>query len=73
MLRKLRASDQEYDKSITFILIDWDPFNKHEVTISRTVPRRSTLVLIKGGKEVGRLVAKTSEQAIKALLDKGLK
>jgi thioredoxin 1 len=40
------------------------------VTTSRKIPRRSTLVLIKGGEEVGRLVAVTSQAQIKALLDK---
>ena len=73
MLKKLRASNQEYDKSIKFILIDWDPFKKHSVTISRTIPRRSTLVLIQGKQELGRLVAQTSERDIKRLLDRGLK
>ena len=73
MLTKLRASYQEYDKSITFILIDWDTFSTHAVTTSRSIPRRSTMVLIKGGKEIDRLVAQTSEEKIKALLDNGLK
>ena len=73
MLKKLRASYPEYDKSITFVLIDWDTFSTHAVTASRKIPRRSTMVLIKGGKEIGRLVAQTSEQKIKALLDNGLK
>ena len=72
MLKELRASNPQYDKSITFVLIDWDTFSSHDVTISRNVSRRSTLVLVTGGKE-RRLVAKTSEQKIKALLDKGLK
>ena len=72
MLKKLRASYPEYDKSITFVLIDWDTFSAHAVTTSRKIPRRSTLVLIKGGKEIGRLVTQTSEQKIKAFLDTGL-
>ncbi len=72
MLKELRASNSQYDKSITFVLVDWDTFSSHDVTISRNVPRRSTLVLVTGGKE-SRLVAETSEQKIKALLDKGLK
>jgi thioredoxin 1 len=73
VLKKLRASDPEYDKSITFVLIDWDTFSAYAVTTSRKIPRRSTLVLINGGTESGRLVAQTSEQKIKALLDDGLK
>ena len=73
MLKKLRASDQVFDKAITFIIIDWDTYHKHDVAISRGVGSRSTLVLINGGKEVGRLVGETSERSIKALLVKGLK
>lgn len=67
MLEKLRAS---YAKDITFMRIDWDTYKNHRVTTSRSIPRRSTLVLMKNGKEVGRLVAATSEDAIKRLLDK---
>ena len=73
VLKKLRASYPQYDKSIIFVLIDWDTFNSHAVTTSRNIPRRSTLVLVKGGTEFSRLVAQTSEQKIKALLDNGLK
>jgi hypothetical protein len=73
VLKKLRASYPQYEKSITFVLIDWDTFGSHAVTTSREIPRRSTLVLIKGGTEIGRLVAQTSEQKIKTLLDNGLK
>ena len=72
MLNELRASSPSYNKAIRFILIDWDTYKNHEVTTSRRIPRRSTLVLIKGGKEVGRLVAATSKSVIKALLDKAL-
>ena len=72
MLKKLRASYPQYDKSITFILIDWDTFGSHTVTTRQNVPRRSTLVLIKDGREAGRIVAQTNEQKIKALLDNGL-
>jgi hypothetical protein len=73
VLKKLRASYPQYDKSITFVLIDWNTFRSHTVTTSRKIPRRSTMVLIKDGTEIGRLVAQTSEQKIKALLDDGLK
>jgi thioredoxin 1 len=52
--------------------VDWDTYKSHGVTKSRRIPRRSTLILIKGGKEVGRLVAATGKGTIKSLLDKGL-
>ncbi len=70
MLNALRASDPKYDKAITFMSVDWDTYSRHEVTTSRRIPRRSTLVLIKGGQELGRLVAETGEAEIKALLEK---
>ena len=72
MLEKLRASNPKYDEAINFVLVDWDTFRSHAVTTSRRIPRRSTLVLIKGGREKW-LVAKTGEQKIKELLDHALK
>ncbi len=72
MLKKLRAGYPEYNKTITFVLIDWDTYKNAEVTTSRRIQRRSTMVLIKDGKEIGRLVAQTNEQAIKALLIKAV-
>lgn len=73
MLKKLRASNSKYNKAITFILVDWDTFRDKPVTTDRKIPRRSTFVLIKGGKEIQRLVAATSEGQIKAMLDLALK
>ncbi|MBN06621.1 MAG: hypothetical protein CMM45_02155 [Rhodospirillaceae bacterium] len=72
MLNKLRESEPKYNQFITFVLVDWDTYKKHEVTTSRKIPRRSTLVLIKNGGEVKRLVAQTSEEKIKTLLDIGI-
>lgn len=73
MLKQLRASSPKYNNAITFIKIDWDTYKRHSVTTSRRIPRRSTFVLIKKGKgEIGRLVAVTSEDELKALLDKAL-
>ena len=51
-------------------MIDWDTYKNAEVTTSRSIPRRSTMVLIKGGKEIDRLVAHTDAQEIKSLLIK---
>ena len=73
MLQRLRESLPQYNKAITFVLVDWDTFKNDVVTTSRQVPRRSTFVLIKGGKEIDRLVAETGEERIKAMLDLALK
>ncbi len=73
MLKELRGSHPKYNKTIKFILIDWDDYNSHAITTGRNIPRRSTLVLIKDRKEAGRLVAVTDVKKIKTLLDRGLK
>ncbi|RVU85784.1 thioredoxin [Leucothrix sargassi] len=72
LISQLRERNPEYDKNITFIRVDWDVYSNHEVTEARNVPRRSTLLLLKDDKELGRIVASTRLNDIKALLDKGL-
>lgn len=72
IIKALRAANPDYDANIVFVRVDWDDFGTHEVTTSRQIPRRSTLILLKGDQELGRIVAGTSEDEIKALLDKGL-
>lgn len=71
-MSKLRASNPAYNENIAFVRVDWDTYSRAEITKSYNVPRRSTLILIKGGNEAGRIVASTSESSIKSLLDKGL-
>lgn len=72
ILTKLRGENPAYDANIAFFRVDWDVYGKHEVATSRNIPRRSTLILLKGDKELGRIVAGTSEADIKALLDSGV-
>lgn len=72
VISALRAANPGYDQSMVFIRVDWDEFGRHEVTTSRRIPRRSTLLVLKGDKELGRIVAGTSEAQIKALMDQGL-
>jgi len=72
VIDKLRSENPTYNKAITFVRVDWDLFRSDAVTTSRNIPRRSTLLVLKGDKELGRIVAGTSESAIKALLDQGL-
>ncbi len=68
----LRAENPAYDKAIRFITVDWDAYGDGELAQKLQIPRRSTLVLLKGEKELGRTVAGTSKDEIKALLDAGL-
>lgn len=68
----LRAADPAYDAALTFVKVDWDTYKNHEVTVFREIPRRSTLIVLRGEDELGRVVAGTSETQIKELLDTGL-
>lgn len=72
VVNALRAADPTYDASITFIKVDWDTYKSADVTVSRKIPRRSTLLVLRGDEELGRVVAGTSEAQIKALLDTAL-
>ncbi|QUJ77211.1 thioredoxin family protein [Sulfitobacter albidus] len=72
VINALRAADPAYDAAMTFVKVDWDDFKSHPVTRARGIPRRSTLLVLRGEAELGRLVAGTSEADIKALMRKGL-
>lgn len=72
VINALRAANPAYDQAMVFVRVDWDKFGRHDVTTSRNIPRRSTLLVLKGNQELGRIVAGTSEADIKALMDKGL-
>lgn len=72
VISQLRKENPLLDQNITFIRVDWDQYGSSEVATSRKVPRRSTLLLLKGEAELGRIVAGTSTEQIQALLELGL-
>jgi len=72
VLEKLKAENDSYEHVITFIDVDWDTYAKAQFTQRLKIPRRSTLVVLKGDAEIGRLVAETREEKIKELLDSAL-
>lgn len=72
VLSTLRAENPAYAKNIVFFIVDWDEHGKGPLSKSLKIPRRSTLVALKGRQEIGRIVAGTSKADIKALLDKAL-
>ena len=72
VINALRASDPTYDGAMTFVKVDWDTYKNEDVTVFRGIPRRSTLIVLRGEDELGRIVAGTSESQIKGLMDKGL-
>lgn len=72
VLARLKAENPDYEANITFVNIDWDTYGRSSFAQRLNIPRRSTLVVLKGDTEVGRLVAETREERIKALLDAAL-
>ena len=72
VIRELRSSNQTYDSRITFFTVNWDQYSNAQISKKLKVLRRSTLIAMKGSKELGRLVAATSRKDIKGLMDKAL-
>lgn len=70
VINALRAQGEPYN-SMTMLAVDWDENRKSPLIGKYNVPRRSTLIMFKDGKEVGRVVAGTSTEQIKQLIDKG--
>ncbi|WGW05024.1 thioredoxin family protein [Tropicibacter oceani] len=72
VIQALKAENPDYEEKITFIDVDWDEHGKSKLAKSLNIPRRSTLVALKGDQELGRIVAQTSTASIKALMDTAL-
>ena len=72
VINALKEANPAYEQNITFIDVDWDTYGKAQITQSMRIPRRSTLVVLKGDDELGRIVAETRESRIKELLDTAL-
>ncbi|MGB7317609.1 MAG: thioredoxin family protein [Planktotalea sp.] len=72
VLTELKKQNGAYEQNITFINVDWDTYGKSVMADRLKIPRRSTLVALKGNKEIGRVIADTSERGIKKLMDAAL-
>jgi len=72
VLTGLKAANPAYEANIEFFIVDWDEHGKGELSRSLNIPRRSTLVALKGREELGRIVAGTAKADIQALLDMAL-
>ena len=72
VLAQLRAENPAYSQNIVFFIVDWDQHGKGPLAKDLRIPRRSTLVALKGRQELGRIVAGTSKREIQALLDTAL-
>lgn len=72
VLAEAMAENPAYGQAITVFSVDWDAYGTGDLAQTLAVPRRSTLVVLKGREEVGRLIAATSKAEIQALLDTAL-
>lgn len=72
VIGQLKSENPAYEQAITFINVDWDQHSRGALATSLNIPRRSTLVVLKGDQELGRIVAGTATAEIKALMDTAL-
>ncbi len=72
VLASLKEENPAYEQAISFIDIDWDTYKNAAITTSLNIPRRSTLVVLKGDAELGRIVAGTGRAQIQGLMDTAL-
>lgn len=68
----LRDANPAYDEAITFVSVDWDKYQGSELSRRLEIPRRSTLVVLHGDEELGRIVASTRRATIQELMDTAL-
>ncbi|PRY93386.1 thiol-disulfide isomerase/thioredoxin [Hasllibacter halocynthiae] len=71
-MEELTAANPAYEGAITFIQVDWDQHGDSDLARRLNVPRRSTLVALKGDQEIGRVIAGTGTSQIQGLLDAAL-
>ena len=61
-----------YVDAVTFVRLDWDDYRRSELVAELNIPRRSTLIVLKGDAELGRIVAGTGRDEIRELMDTAL-
>ena len=54
-------------QAVTVMKVDWSEHSRSDVAKEHAVKRRSTLVMLRGGEEVGRVIGSTSREDIEAL------
>lgn len=71
IIHTLRRDNPQFDEAMVFVNVDWDAHASSALSKRLRIPRRSTLVVLKGDKELGRIVAGTATDQIKALMEAG--
>jgi thioredoxin 1 len=72
ILNELRAQNPAIDGELTLIRVDWDRHRGGDLVRRLAVPRRSTIIALRGETEIARLVAETGRPRIEALLQSAL-
>jgi len=70
-VRALQEGNADY-AAVKIMKVDWTVFGKKPIVTELNIPRRSTLVMFNDGKEVARVVAQTSKDAIEDLFKAAL-
>lgn len=70
-MRALIGKNSEY-RAVKIIRVDWDRYRRDQIVQELRIPRRSTLVMFRDGREVARVVARTSVAEIEALFKAAL-
>ena len=71
LIAKLIGENPAYS-DLTFVDINWDTFGQSIMTNRMKVTRRSTLVVMKNGREITRIENEPFERKVRALLDAAL-
>lgn len=71
LIAKLISENPAYG-ALTFVDVDWDTFGRSQMTQRLKITRRSTLVVMKQGKEITRIVNEPYERNMRAFLDAAL-
>jgi len=71
LIAEALTENPEYGR-LTFLDVDWDTFGPSQMTQRLKVDRRSTLLVMKNGQEVTRLVNEPYARRVRALLDAAL-
>lgn len=71
-IARIQEANPAYADAITFVRVDWDKYGRSDLARDLRIPRRSTLVVLKGNEELGRIVAGTRTRDIQRLMDVAL-
>lgn len=71
-IQALKDENPAYGEAISFVSVDWSEHSRSDLANRLAIPRRSTLVVLKGDQELGRIVAGTGKAQIKELMDTAL-